>query len=52
MKKEAARVVFFRQFFLVYGYITNEFRIFNKTTGEMTFDFSMEAKIEHLIVNK
>ena len=33
MKKEDARVLFFKQYFLIYGYSTNEFRIINRTTG-------------------
>jgi hypothetical protein len=34
MKKEAAKVLFFgRSFFAVYGYTTNEFRVFNRNSG-------------------
>jgi hypothetical protein len=52
IKKEEARVVFFRQHFLVFGYITNEFRIFNRSTGAIEFDDSLTSKVECVLVSE
>ncbi len=52
IKKEEARVIFFRNHFLVYGYITNEFRIFNRNTGAIEFDDSLPSKIDCAIVSE
>jgi hypothetical protein len=52
IKKEEGKVVFFRQYFLVYGYLTNEFRIFAKATGALEFDESLTSRIEHVVVSE
>lgn len=52
IKKEEARVIFFRNHFMVYGYITNEFRIFNRTTGAIEFDDSLPSKIDCGLVSE
>ena len=51
MKKEEARVLFFRNYFLVYGYITNEFRIFSRATGQLEFDDSLTSRIDAALIS-
>lgn len=35
LKKECGRAVFFKKYFLIYGYVTNQFRIFNRSHGSL-----------------
>jgi hypothetical protein len=37
---------------MVYGYITNEFRIFNRNTGAIEFDDSLPSKIDCALVSE
>jgi hypothetical protein len=50
LKKELAQIVIFQQhpFFLMYGYINNEIRIYNKNTGKVEKYEIMDSKVNSI----
>lgn len=51
IKKESARLIFFSKYFLIYGYVTHQFRVFNRNNGTLQCDERVDSKIQTALVN-
>ena len=52
LKKESGRAVFFNKYFLVYGYVTNEIKVFNRANGTLEFNQEVDSRVECVQVNQ